>query len=61
MNALDPDCGYVLPSCEEQKWNPVYAKLMCDGVETPKDQLYCRLESATCQILPPVGKSKTKK
>jgi hypothetical protein len=51
---VDPDCGYVLPSCSEQRWEPEYKRLMCDGVESlPEDGKYCRLESGTCQTLPP--------
>lgn len=50
---IDPDCGYVLTSCEDQKWNPVYSKITCGGVEAPDDETYCRLESARCQLLAP--------
>jgi hypothetical protein len=50
---VDPDCGYELASCEEQAWNPRYERLFCGGHETPRDQFFCRLDSATCQPLPP--------
>lgn len=50
---IDPDCGYELPSCSEQAWLPQYVGLECGGVPSPADQLYCRLESASCQPLPP--------
>ena len=50
---IDPDCGYILPSCDLQTWNPQYTKLRCGGSEAPLDISYCRLESATCQLLPP--------
>ena len=50
---IDPDCGFVLPSCSDQQWLPKYKDLVCNGVVSPRDQLYCRLDSATCQALPP--------
>ncbi len=50
---VDPDCGYYLSSCEDQTWNPQYTELRCEGELTDSDQAYCRLESATCNLLPP--------
>ena len=50
---IDPDCGFVLPSCSDQRWQPDYKDLVCDGVVSPREQLYCRLDSAMCQALPP--------
>ena len=50
---IDPDCGYTLPSCDVQTWNPMYTSLTCEGVSAPADISYCRLDSATCQLLPP--------
>jgi hypothetical protein len=45
--AVDPDCGYVLPNCEDQRWLPKYQQLTCGGVVSPKDLMYCRLERCT--------------
>ncbi len=43
---IDPDCGYQLPSCDDQVWNPPYTKLRCGGQDVAPDLMYCRLESA---------------
>ncbi len=50
---IDPDCGYVLPTCEDQSWLPRYVDLYCGEDKRERDLSYCRLESATCQPLPP--------
>lgn len=50
---IDPDCGYELTDCDDQSWNPKYTQLFCGGDEVMRDSLFCRLESATCQPLPP--------
>ena len=43
---VDPDCGFQLPSCDNQVWNPPYTKLRCGGEVVAPDLMYCRLESA---------------
>eukprot|EP00808_Paulinella_micropora_P014061 g3445.t1 len=50
---IDPDCGYVLQSCDDQAWNPRYSKFTCEGAVLDKEMMYCRLESARCTPLPP--------
>eukprot|EP00808_Paulinella_micropora_P019692 g52.t1 len=50
---IDPDCGYVLQSCEDQTWNPSYSHFTCEGKVLDKSIMYCRLESARCFTLPP--------
>jgi hypothetical protein len=50
---IDPDCGYRLLACDDQSWNPPYSQLTCGGLIVASDLMYCRLESATCQTLPP--------
>jgi len=50
---IDPDCGFNLESCTDQSWNPTYTSLNCNGSPTAVDLSYCRLESATCNLLPP--------
>eukprot|EP00808_Paulinella_micropora_P017278 g12347.t1 len=50
---IDPDCGYVLQSCNDQAWNPRYSKFTCEGAVLDKEMMYCRLESARCTPLPP--------
>eukprot|EP00808_Paulinella_micropora_P015494 g64092.t1 len=51
--AIDPDCGFVLKSCDDQTWNPGYSTFKCNGHVLAKDLMYCRLDSAKCTALPP--------
>jgi len=57
--AIDPDCGFLIENCFQQIWEPVYDEITCDGNMQAKDLFYCRLESFSCQILPP-GLSRAK-
>ena len=50
---IDPDCGFEITDCEHQKWEPKYERLKCNGVQQDMGLYYCRLESASCQALPP--------
>lgn len=50
---IDPDCGFEVEQCDHPKWSPTYTKLKCEGTEQAKDLYYCRLDSASCQPLPP--------
>jgi hypothetical protein len=50
---IDPDCGYQLRSCDDQTWNPAYTQIFCNGLQSPTDLIYCRLETASCTTLPP--------
>eukprot|EP00808_Paulinella_micropora_P031736 g49809.t1 len=59
---IDPDCGYIPASCFNQTWDPLYTKLECGGEPAPVDQVYCRLDSASCMRTPPgLHFDKTKK
>jgi hypothetical protein len=49
---IDPDCGYQLPSCSEQAWNPEYVHMECEGVTESTEEYFCRLESGRCFKLP---------